>query len=225
MRFYRGIAVPIDTASETVSTIKSRGLLPDDGEWRMGSNDLKPQLAELWERPQITKADTREDSTRPSWVCACADELGAIYYATRHNRREKNDAPILICFDADIRYVIIDGRDFLYTLFQMGDPQRARPIVEQIYGRNILKYIDRAWTTEDQDLRIVMCDLATQDDAVIADHEKNTSVIGGRWRTLFQTAFMVQTPVPAESIISVQPIDVRPEFPDPEITLNMIRGN
>lgn len=187
-------------------------------------NDLKHRLSELWQLPQVTTADTKLEGDGPSWVCACADETGATYYATGHNLTEKDDTPILISFNADLRDVIIDGRDFLYTLFQLGDPERARPIAEKIYGKNILKYLDRAWATEDQDQRIAMCDLATQDDGVITDHCKNTVVIGGRYRTRFRTAFMVRTPVAAKRIVDVKTIDAYSHLADAQITLDMIRG-
>lgn len=224
MRFYRGIAVSADKVSGAIADLRNRGLLATDGRWRMLFNDLKPRMAELWQRPQVTTADTKFESDKPSWVCACADEIGATYYATRHNRTEKDDVPILIRFNADVRDVIIDGRDFLYTLFQLGDPQHARPIAERLYGKNILKYLDRAWATEDQDQRIAMCDLATQDDDVIRGHARNTVVIGGRHSTRFRTAFMVQTPVSAQRIINVKIIDAHPHLPDAEITLDMIRN-
>jgi hypothetical protein len=139
--FFRGIALPADKASGVIADIRDRGLVASDGKWRMDFNDLKPRLAKLWQQPQVTTADTKFDGDRPSWVCACADEIGATYYATRHNRSEKDNIPILIRFNADLRDVIIDGRDFLYTLFQFGDPERARSIAEKIYGKKILKFL------------------------------------------------------------------------------------
>ena len=138
--------------------------------------------------------------------------------------RKENNSPILISFKADLRDVIIDGRDFLYTLFQLGDPQRARPIAERIYGSAIVKYLDRAWSTDSQDQRIVMCDLATQDDAVIKADAKNRIVIAGRHYTRFRTAFMVKLPVPANRIISVGQLDPGETAPQAEITLDMIRA-
>ena len=194
MHFYRGIAVPADRAPSVIAEIQSRGLLPGDGQWEMIFNDLKPQLAELWERPALSTADTKYKGEKPSWVCGCGDETSAIYYATRHNRTEQDDTSLLITFDADVRNVIIDGRDFLYTVFQLGDPERARPIAKNIYGDRILRYLDRAWATTDQHQRIALCDLATQDEEVICAHQKNKVMIRGRYKTQFRTAFMVQIP-------------------------------
>jgi hypothetical protein len=130
VHFYRRIAIPRRRVSGVIADIRGRGLLPTDGFWRMDFNDLKPQIAELRQRPVVTTADTKFKSEKPSWVCACSDEIGAIYYATEHNRTKEDDVPILIRFDASVRDVIIDGRDFLYKLFQLGEPQRARPVAE-----------------------------------------------------------------------------------------------
>jgi hypothetical protein len=136
--------------------------------------------------------------------------------------QEKTTCRFLISFDANLQDVIIDGRDFLYTLFQLGDPQRARPIAERVYGQKILQYLDRAWATMDGDQRIAMCDLATQDNDLVRAHAKNKAVISGRYGTRFRTAFMVQTPVPAERINSVDTIEGQARMPDAEITLQMI---
>ena len=133
--------------------------------------------------------------------------MGAIYYATKHNRDRENNTPVLISFDANLRDVIIDGRDFLYRLFQRGNPQRARPVAERAYGREILPYLDRAWATDDQNQRVAMGHLATQDDEVISAHLNNEAVIEGRCIIRFRSAFMMRTPVPAERIISVETIE------------------
>jgi hypothetical protein len=185
MILYRGIAVPTNRASKVIADIRSRGLLPDQGRWRFRFYDLKPLLPELRQRSIVTTADTELEGEMPTWVCACGDEMGAIYYATKHNRDRENNTPVLISFDANLRDVIIDGRDFLYRLFQCGNPQRARPVAERAYGREILPYLDRAWATDDQNQRVAMCHLATQDDEVISAHLNNEAVIEGRYNTRF----------------------------------------
>jgi hypothetical protein len=62
--------------------------------------------------------------------------------------------------------VIIDGRDFLYPLFQIGNPEHARPIAVRLFGTAILRYVDRAWNTKrtDAEQRIAICSLAVQDE-------------------------------------------------------------
>lgn len=178
MRLHRGIAVPRSDATDIAAAIRAQGLKPVEGGWKLMFHDLKPQLNSLWQRPTIRLSDTRPNTEYPEWICACAEELGATYYACRHNRTTERDAPLLITFEADIRRVIVDGRDFLYTLFQVGVPPRTRPIAERLFGAGILPYLDRAWSVEGEQ-RIAICDLAIQDESVIRAHSLNSVVIGG----------------------------------------------
>jgi hypothetical protein len=170
----------------------------------------------------LTIAQTRPNGEPPPRVGACADRTGAAYYALEHNRSVENDTPLLITFEADLRDVIVDGRDFLYHLFQFGKPQRARAVAEQLFGRAILRYVDRAWLAEDQKQRLALCDLAIQDDEVIKAHAQNRRVIGGRYRTRFCNAFLVRLPIRAEAILDVRQLEPS-EAPEPEITLDVIR--
>jgi hypothetical protein len=186
MILYRGIAVPTNRASKVIADIRSRGLLPDQGRWRFRFYDLKPLLPELRQRSIVTTADTELEGEMPTWVCACGDEMGAIYYATKHNRDRENNTPVLISFDANLRDVIIDGRDFLYRL-SSAKIHSARPVAERAYGREILPYLDRAWATDDQNQRVAMCHLATQDDQVFSAHLNNEAVIEGRYNTRFRS--------------------------------------
>jgi len=128
MRLYRGIAVPRNQLTAVISDSRMNKLVSGQGKWTMIAHYLKPKIEEIWLMPLITYAATRPDSPTPPWVCACSDETGARYYACQHNYSGTNNSPILISFDADPRDVIIDGRDFLYTTFQLGEPLRARPI-------------------------------------------------------------------------------------------------
>jgi hypothetical protein len=146
MQFYRGISVPRDAADATIREIRAHGLQPGDGQWTMLAADLKPRLDEIWSKPTITLEDTRPKTPNPSWGCACGEEQGALYYACSHNRTAANDTPILIVFEAHFSEAVVDGRDFLYTVFQLGDPKRSRPIIKRIFGSAILRYADRAWS-------------------------------------------------------------------------------
>ena len=67
-------------------------------------------------------------------MCARGEEMGAAYYAWQHNRTRENDTPILVEFEADEDTVVIDGRDFLTTVFQLGEPTLARPALERTFG-------------------------------------------------------------------------------------------
>ena len=222
MRFYRGIAVPDGAVTSTIADIRQNGLQIRTSGWRMIAQDLKPHLDRLWSLPSIQRSDVDlvpRDET-PARVCACADKTSAGFYACKKNVNATDTASVLIEFDADIADVIVDGRDFLYTVFQMGNPERARPIVERLFGSAILRYADRAWATKRGDhQRIAICDLAVQDDDVIHAHAKNTMVIGGRYDTQFCSAFMVRMPIPSERIVSVEQVSARDfAFPDPGIS-------
>jgi hypothetical protein len=221
MLFYRGIAVPRLQVACTISDIRKNGLLPGKGRWHYLFSDLKPQLEALRRLPSLTIAHTKPGNESPPRVGACADEIGAAYYALRHNGSSIIEAPLLITFEADIRDVIIDGRDFLYTLFQFADPPLARPVAEQLFGRPIGWYLDRAWSTYDQRQRIAWCDLAVQDDAVIQAHAQNKTLIAGKASTRFCSAFLVRVPVEAKKVISVQEVEPR-DIPDPQVTLSSV---
>lgn len=134
---------------------------------------------------------------------------------------------ILITLEVDQADVVIDGRDFLATIFQLGNPAASRGVLERLFGPAILRYADRAWSVPALETRrrIACCDLARQDDAVIAAHAAKELVIGGRYRTRFSSAFMVRAPVAAERIVSVERVDHRDYvLPDIDITLEQALG-
>jgi hypothetical protein len=223
MRFYRGIAVSEEKADSVIQAIKSEGLHVDSGgSWKMLFHDLKPSLKDLWNLETVSLEDTRPKQDYPDWVCACAEKSGASYYACHHNYSEERNTPLLISFEADVRDVIVDGRDFLYTAFQGGDPDRAMPILVELFGPTIRKYLERAWATKEQNLRIAMCDLAINDDDIVEEHARNNKVINGRYRTTFKNAFMVRLPVSADRIVEVERIKREPKL-EPDITLDMVR--
>jgi len=89
--------------------------------------------------PMITRADVDlvPDDQTPSRICACADKTSALFYACKKNVTAVDNTSLLITFDADISDVIVDGRDFLYTAFQLGNSERARATVERLYGSAI----------------------------------------------------------------------------------------
>jgi hypothetical protein len=226
MRFYRGMAVPAGRAPATIANIRKDGLQVRNAGWRMTAQDLKPHSDRLWCLPSLERSDVDlvpRDETNPR-VCACADKMSALFYACKKNVTATDKSSLLITFDADIVDVIVDGRDFLYTVFQMGNPDRARPIVERLFGSAILRYVDRAWATDKGDLqRVFICDLAVQNDDVIRAHARNATVIGGRYGTEFCSAFMVRMPVSGERIVSVEEVSAKDfSFPDPEILLQSV---
>jgi hypothetical protein len=121
-------------------------------------------------------------------VCAGGDLDGASYYAWTHNQTGPNEAPVIIEFEADLERVAIDGKDCLYTVFQMGEPTRARAFIHTAFGDKGLNYAERAWQIEEQNTRIALCDVAIYDREVVAAHHSNPLVIAGRFGTVCESA-------------------------------------
>ena len=222
MRLYRGIAVPEASVDATIAATRENGLLVEGRFWSgLVDADLRPRLELLWLSPDLSTELTRPIGEPPvRRICACARERDALYYACRHNRTSEDGASILIICDVDQRDIVIDGRDFLATVFHA-----SREVLGKLFGPAVLRYADRAWSTPNDNERIAVCDLARQDHDVIAAHSANELVIGGRYRTRFSSAFMVRAPVPAERVVSVERVDHHGYvLPDIDITLDRALG-
>jgi hypothetical protein len=227
LRLHRGIAVTEVAAPSVMDAIRRDGLVVEGRFWSgLAVPDLKPRLKDLWRSEDLTLEITRpKDLPALPRVCGCADRRGAIYYACSHNRTGDSTASILIEFEADLADVVVDGRDFLYTVLQMGSPAANRESLERLFGPAVLRYADCAWSTSDQRKRIACCDLATQDPDVIRAHALNGLVIGGRHRTRFSSAFLVAAPVSSARIVSVEQIDCCDyALPDIDISLDQALG-
>ena len=142
-RLYRGIAVPGTLVEEVISSIREAGLTEGQGALR---------IEQLWKLPSGVLAEEADllsvgtsDAVWRSAVCACGTLKGAAYYAWQHNRNETNDTAILIEFEAHSDDIRIDGRDFLYTAFQWGEPDITRSVLKEIYGSKVLMYAELAW--------------------------------------------------------------------------------
>lgn len=224
MRFFRGITVPNHRAELVMEGIRLNGLAPDQGQWRM-THEHPGNLKALYLKPDLSCEDTRPGTKSVAAICACGDEAGAMYYACSHNRSAENDTPILIEFTADRSNSAIDGKDFLYTAFQMGDPDRARSALERCFGTAILAYADRAWSSEDQSFRIAQCDLAIHDPDVVEAHHANGLVLAGRYKTLFRSAFTIALPVGPEAIVKASSPSALYATPQPNVRLSDILRN
>ena len=124
--------------ASTIADLEKNGLQVRNAGWRMIAQDLKPHLDRLWSLPKITSADVElvPRDQAPSRVCACADKTSALFYACKKNVTASDTASLLITFEANISDVIVDGRDFLYTLFQLSSPDRARDHRTSIWERD-----------------------------------------------------------------------------------------
>jgi hypothetical protein len=119
VRLFRGIAVPAESAQRTISRILACGLDAQDGKtypWQ------KPEEAtHLFQKRDLSIQNTRGSHDAAALaVCACGDEASAAIYAWKRNKTRDHNTPILIEFDVEPESVAIDGRDFLYTAFQLG---------------------------------------------------------------------------------------------------------
>jgi len=235
---YRGIAVPEATVENVRQKIISNGIsVPDNATWDMEAVDLRDNLEELFNKEGLSTKDTRpsrwidtdgggyrELIGRFPVICACGDELGASYYASKHNKTADNNSPLIIKFQTSINNVQIDGKDFLCNpAFQRGFSKKQSKIVIDCFGSSIGKYLDKARKSKEQDFKIAMCDLAAQDVKVIKGHYKNQITIGGRHGTVFRSAFVVRVPVESEDIIDVY----KPEYFvfSPDLTIQEFMSN
>ena len=218
LRLYRGIAVPATSVGETISTITENGLAEGPWFWKMEQNWGLP-IDMLLNKVDLSTADTRPQSAFRPAVCACGTVEGASHYAWRHNRNQRDDTPILVEFDAQLDRIIVDGKDFLFTAFQYGEPENIKSAVEQLFGEKALAYAETAWASENQNRRIALCDLATMDTDVIKAHYANRMVIEGRHGTIFANSFTVALPVQPEDIVRVWSPDNEPELPIPWVTI------
>lgn len=219
MLFHRGITVPAGQRDAIIASIEKSGLAQGQGRWTMGHRHPGP-LDLLLAKPDLSLEDTRPDGLEDDpAVCACGEPDGAAYYAWRHNRSSTNNTPIIITFEAPVSAVAIDGRDFLYTVFQIGNPDVAREPLVRVFGPKILHYADNAWATERSEQPIALCDLAIHDPEVIEAHHANDIVLGGRHNTVFRSAFTVSLPVGPQAIRSVEAPASPPMIPQPEIFL------
>jgi len=134
---------------------------------------------------------------------------GHNYYALRHNY-EEGYVPLVIRVRIDLnkKYVYVDGRDFLYTVFGMWDKRglvktygivKAYQIVSNtlkaIYGDKVHRYFEKASKTIDSNNRISLCDLAVHDLDVALAHANNRIVIRGRYNVTFKSSFFVEAPI------------------------------
>lgn len=231
---YRGLTVAEGDAAIVRQQILREGLTSSPhASWRPHIFDLRPRLAELRDKPDLTTADTRvsrqagdqhlEPTSGVNAVCACGEDLGATYYAIKHNRTGDKTSPLLVTFDVDPTQVQIDGRDFLYNfVFQFGQTPGQRAAALSLFGDALSPYLDRAWRSNQMDFRIAVCDLAVQDPDVVTAHYANRTVIGGRFGTIFRSAFFVAVPVPPAQIVSVAVPQPRPFVP--QITVDRFRS-
>lgn len=209
--------MPPDKVAEVLRSTIDLGIGGDEGRlWRFRGWRLRPYIEQLFQKQSLSIKDTREGYEEFP-VVAFADELGAYYYALRHNYKE-GYVPLVIRARIDInkKYVYVDGRDFLYTVFGMWDKkmlakiygnikayQIVSGILKQIYGDKVVGYFEKASKTTDSHSRISLCDLAVHDLDVTLAHANNRIVIRGRYYVTFKSSFFVEAPITSDEILEV----------------------
>jgi len=84
---------------------------------------------------------------------------------------------------------------FLYTVFQFIDStdhaktQRQLITLKRIFGSKIEMYVEKLIKHPQSD-KFAICDLVIIDNDIIIEHAKNELIIGGRYGTLFKSAFL-----------------------------------
>ena len=232
LKLYRGIAVKCNKANEIISKIKSHGLRGDEGFWKFIGWRLRGHIDRLFDKQNLTTKDTREGYPEFPAI-AFADELGAYYYALHHNYRP-GYIPLVIKIHLDVRkrYVYVDGRDFLYTVFGLWDKrnlakmyevkkvyQIVSDVLRKVYGEKVLRYFQKASQSKDSNYRIAVCDLAVHDLEVLLAHFSSEIVIKGRYGVTFRASFFVEAPIGPEEIIEVFKPDPRKFDFTPDINL------
>jgi hypothetical protein len=223
MRFFRGIAVPAAVADDVMLSIRQSGLNGDRGQTMLWERLDNPD--QLFQKKDLSIDDTRGPrDAAPVGLCFCGDESSANIYACKRNFHREDDTPLLIEIEADLGSVAVDGRDFLYPVFQFGNPEKAIVTLEQLFGSEILRYAEAAWDSPDHRKRIALCDLAIHDNKVVTHHYGNRLVIGGRHSTLFRNAFKVRLPIESSAIVRVWRATPSSEFTASDIELaDMLR--
>jgi hypothetical protein len=88
-----------------------------------------------------------------------------------------------------------------------------------MFGQGVARYMDKIKAVTKAD-RIAYYDLAMQDASVIEGHYNNKTLIGGRFGTVFRSAFFVKTPILAKKVVSVTRLDIKDFLEMPSYTLD-----
>ena len=200
---YRGINC---SRASSKNTILLNGIIGTEGKmWELYFKNIIKPLSKI-NINDYSNANELLTETNSRAICACGDELSASYYSCIHN---SGNFPLTVKFHTTLDNIYIDGRDFLYTVFQLWDMKssndfaKIRRILSDLFGVRILQYFDYCKTENDHQKRIIYCNYACHDNDVKLSHLKNGIMIKGRNNTHFKSAFLVKAPIPKEDIIDV----------------------
>lgn len=219
---YRGVALDPATADADRQAIGETGRLAAKSFWRntMASPaEVRRMAAGLAASPAGAR-DAIDALPQTPLTYACARFDDAAFYA----RREKG-IPFVISFEVPLEQVAIDGKDFLYTVFQFWDQngdshrEQVRGKLAALFGPAILPWFDLAGKEREQQARIGLCDLATFDLSAIEAHHANRIGILGRHGTRFRSAFALPEQIDPASVLAVEDVAGSLDPPDEVVDL------
>ena len=189
-------------------------------------NKTKKEYKNYKEAPCSEGGGYRKYTEGEISVCF-ADKYGAEFYATKHNITEEKKIPLLITLSLEIENVAIDGRDFLYDVFssinrkEIKYSKRKIEVLKRVYGDKIEYYFEKAIQHPNSDI-LAICDLIICDNDIIIEHSKNKEILGGRFGTIYKSAFLGKIPISPEKINNVDIISKNTLIKGPNIRLNEV---
>jgi hypothetical protein len=213
---YRGIALHQQRAAADRTTIRQTGRLA---------------AKSFWTNTMASPAQVRSRSLELAWAPSnVRDEIGRLpqtpltyacgdFEATARYALRESGTPVVISFEITLEEVMIDGKDFLYTVFQFWDRDGTshcdlvRENLSTLFGSAMLGWFDRACRETDTMARIGPCDLAVHDLAAIDRHYANRTDIAGRHNRLFRSSFALPATLDPAAILNIQEVALPP--PDP----------
>jgi hypothetical protein len=236
MKLYRGLAIgrsewiafQEEVLRDGISTHSEKAEMP------LFVHDVRDELASWFamdakKLADVGPANHGSDPDRLEWrtgsaswrpvICACGDVCGAAFYAHRAAKSRPDHVSVLLTLRAEPEDLWIDSRDFLCTLFQLGDHDRCKRVLPMLFGGGILRYLEKAHSSTDHRYRVAMAHLACQDLDVIEAHHGNGHVIGGRHKTRFCSAFFVALPLAPSAMVSVELLEGHYAAPRIDISL------
>ncbi|WP_027339974.1 hypothetical protein [Halonatronum saccharophilum] len=139
----------------------------------------------------------------------CGDSIGANFYATR-----QYEPGLVLHLKADISSLVIDGRDFLYTIIPIiikkETQQKYAKILSQSFGTKIVDYLNSGSKLKDNSRNVLfrLVDYICMDLEIIKAHLKSNVLIKGRHNTNFKSAFGVIGDIKPNDIIKITKSDI-----------------
>jgi hypothetical protein len=217
---YRGIALDEQTADADCIVIRRSGQLAAKSWWKntmANPTEVRLRMSKLARVPNEIRDKISQLPQLPL-TYSCGDFEGAARYALRGS-----GIPFVITFEIALEDVIIDGKDFLYTVFQLWDRHgsshrdRIRENLSSLFGPTMLGWFDLACRESDSG-RIGLCDLAVHDLAAIKHHHANRIDIAGRIDRVFHSSFALPATLGPAAILDIKEVGAPP--PDPGCTIH-----